>query len=352
MTRGILGRALLCTGLLAILALPAHAQAIGSIFGKVTDSSGAVLPGVNVSVAGTGLQTPLTSTTTESGAYQFPSVPIGTYTVTFELQGFKKAVRNEVLITSGFNAGIDQKLEIGQMTDEVTVSSESPVVDLKKTITGAVFTAEVLEKIPTARDPWQIANMTPGVSLSGYNVGGSQSGQQLTPSVRGSTASVQWNLEGGFDHRPVVELVVHLLQLRLVRSDPGDDRRRRRLGAVERPGDQPGDQERQQQLQGDVQRHLRERRDPGPERHRGAVQLRRRRLPVGQSAAQDWRLLDRGRRPDREGQALVLGIVRQAGHQRRHHQLLRRHQGSALQRPRHGAEAEHPGHDDHLRQPG
>src|SRR5205809_779941 len=135
MTRGILGRALLCTGLLAVWALPAHAQAIGSIFGKVTDSSGAVLPGVNVSVAGTGLQTPLTS--------------------------------------------------------------ESPLVDLKKTITGAVFTAEVLEKIPTARDPWQIANMTPGVSLSGYNVGGSQSGQQLTPSVRGSTASVQWNLEGG-----------------------------------------------------------------------------------------------------------------------------------------------------------
>jgi septum formation protein len=51
-------------------------------------------------VTGTGLQTPLTSTTTESGAYQFPSVPIGTYSVTFELQGFKKTVRNEILITS------------------------------------------------------------------------------------------------------------------------------------------------------------------------------------------------------------------------------------------------------------
>ena len=95
MTRGILGRAVLCAGLLAAWALPAHAQAIGSIFGKVTDASGAVLPGVNVSVAGSGLQTPLTSTTTDSGAYQFPSVPIGTYTVTFELQGFRKAVRND-----------------------------------------------------------------------------------------------------------------------------------------------------------------------------------------------------------------------------------------------------------------
>ena len=61
MTRGILGRALLCAGLLAVWALPAHAQAIGSIFGKVTDSSGAVMPGVTVTVTGTGLQTPLTA---------------------------------------------------------------------------------------------------------------------------------------------------------------------------------------------------------------------------------------------------------------------------------------------------
>ena len=55
MTRGFLRRALLCAGLFSLWALPAHAQAVGSIFGKVTDSSGAVLPGVTVVVAGTGL---------------------------------------------------------------------------------------------------------------------------------------------------------------------------------------------------------------------------------------------------------------------------------------------------------
>jgi Carboxypeptidase regulatory-like domain len=175
----------------------AHAQALGSIFGKVTDASGGVLPGVTVTVTGTGLQQPLVATSSESGTYQFPSVPIGTYTVTFELSSFKKAVRQNVIITTGFNAGIDQKLEIGQISEEVTVSSASPVVDTKRTTTGAVFTSEILEKIPTARDPWQIVNMTPGVQLNGYNVGGSQSGQQLTPSVRGSSANVQWNLEGG-----------------------------------------------------------------------------------------------------------------------------------------------------------
>ncbi len=178
-------------------ATSAHAQALGSIFGKVTDASGGVLPGVTVTVAGTGLLEPLVATTSENGTYQFPSVPIGTYTVTFELASFKKASRQEIIITTGFNAGIDQKLEIGAMTEEVTVSSASPVVDTKRVTTGAVFTADILEKIPTARDPWQIINMTPGVQLNGYNVGGSGSGQQLTPSVRGSSANVQWNLEGG-----------------------------------------------------------------------------------------------------------------------------------------------------------
>jgi len=195
MMRGF--RAMLLTaGILAAWALPAHAQAIGSIFGKVTDSSGGVLPGVTVTVTGPALQQPLVATTSENGTYQFPSVPIGTFTVTFELASFKKAVRPNVVINTGFNAGVDQKMEIGNMTEEVTISAASPVVDTKKTTTGAVFNAEVLEKIPTARDPWQIINMTPGVQ-AGLNVGGSASGQQVSLASRGTGSNVQWNLEGG-----------------------------------------------------------------------------------------------------------------------------------------------------------
>jgi hypothetical protein len=187
---------LLAAGILAAWAGPAHAQAIGSIFGKVTDASGGVLPGVTVTVAGPSLQQPLVATTSENGTYQFPSVPIGTFTVTFELSSFKKAVRPNIVINTGFNAGVDQKMEIGNMTEEVTISAASPVVDTKKTTTGAVFNAEVLEKIPTARDPWQIINMTPGVQ-AGLNVGGSSSGQQVSLASRGTGSNVQWNLEGG-----------------------------------------------------------------------------------------------------------------------------------------------------------
>ena len=189
-------RVMLCLGILAAWAMPAHAQAIGSIFGKVTDPSGAVLPGVTVTVTGTGLQAPLVGTTAESGAFQFPSVPLGTYSVTFELANFKKVVRPNVQIVSGFNAQVDQKLELGQMSEEVTISAAAPLVDTKKTTTGMTITSDVMETIPTARDPWQVINMSPGVQ-AGLNVGGSASGQQVSLATRGTTANVQWNLEGG-----------------------------------------------------------------------------------------------------------------------------------------------------------
>src|SRR5688572_27604589 len=174
----------------------ASAQATGSIFGKVTDASGGVLPGVTVTVSGPTLQQPLMQVTAGSGAYQFPVVPIGTFSVKFELTGFKTVTRPNIVVVTGQNVPLDMKLEVGAMSEELTVSAAAPVVDTKKTNSGATFSSEILEKIPTARDPWQIINMTPGVQ-AGLNVGGSSSGQQVGLSSRGTGANVQWNLEGG-----------------------------------------------------------------------------------------------------------------------------------------------------------
>ena len=122
-------RVLLTLGVLVLAYGSAQAQALGQIFGKVTDSTGGVLPGVTVTVTGTGLQQPLTGTTTTTGAYSFPNVPIGTYTVTFELSGFKKVVRPGVELNTGFSAMIDMKMEVGTVSQEVNVSAVSPVVD-------------------------------------------------------------------------------------------------------------------------------------------------------------------------------------------------------------------------------
>jgi hypothetical protein len=187
---------LLGAAILALTAGTAFAQANGSIFGKVTDASGGVLPGVTVTVSGPNLQQPLVGATQASGAYQFPLVPIGTYTVTFELSSFKKVTRTGVEIVTGFNAEINATLEVGALSEELTITAAAPVVDTKKTTTGAVFSKEIFENIPTARDPWQIINMTPGVQ-AGLNIGGSSSGQQVGLSIYGTGANVQWNLEGG-----------------------------------------------------------------------------------------------------------------------------------------------------------
>src|SRR5579864_5372202 len=86
------------------LAGSAQAQAVGQILGVVTDATGAVRPKVTVTVSGTGLQQPLIRSTTVDGAYTVPDVPIGTYVVAFELNGFKRPVRPNVLITLGFSA--------------------------------------------------------------------------------------------------------------------------------------------------------------------------------------------------------------------------------------------------------
>jgi hypothetical protein len=181
--------------------LPASAGAqitTGEIFGKVTDATGLVLPGVTITLTSPSLQQPLTAVSTSTGAYSFPQLPIGTYTVTFDLGGFKKLVREGIVVNTGFNAEINGKLDVSTIQETVTVSGESPIVDTKSTTTGATFDRMALENLPTARDPWQVLNMVPGMVLSGVNVGGSASGQQLTvSSMRGQgNGNTQWNVEG------------------------------------------------------------------------------------------------------------------------------------------------------------
>ena len=187
--------ALVC--LLLLASLPAAAQvSTGEVFGKAADSTGAVLPGVSVTLSGSSLIQPIVAVTTETGAYRFPRIPIGTYTVSFEIAGFKKFVRSDVIIQAGFNAEINAKLEISTVQETVTVTGASPVVDTQSTTLSASFTKDALEKIPNARDPWVIIEQTPGMIMSGANVGGNLSGQQTSFSAMGSSSNQQWNING------------------------------------------------------------------------------------------------------------------------------------------------------------
>ena len=112
-------RRLLFCALTLCLAVPAQAQVqTGSIVGAVTDSSGAVLPGVTVSLTGErligGAQTIITDA---SGAYRFDRLPPGDYTVKFELQGFKTIERTDIALNAAFTATINAKLEVGGVTE-------------------------------------------------------------------------------------------------------------------------------------------------------------------------------------------------------------------------------------------
>jgi hypothetical protein len=188
-------RILAAASLLALWTTSAAAQT-QEVFGNVTDATGAALPGVTVTLTSPSLIQPQTTVTVDAGAYRFPNIPIGTYTVRFELSGFQRIVHEGVRVVTGFNAEINARLQISTVQETVTVSGESPVVDTKSTTTGATFSKEMLESIPTARDPWVILEQTPGVLMSGQNVGGNKSGQQSTFVAMGSGNNEVWNLDG------------------------------------------------------------------------------------------------------------------------------------------------------------
>ncbi len=189
------------TGLLIAIVLTggsAWAQSqTGEIFGKVTDESGAVLPGVTVTITGPVLLQPLTAITSDTGTFQFPRLDVGTYTVKFELPGFKTVVKEDIRVTVGFNANVSTQLGVSTVQETVTVTGESPVVDTKETGTKQTFTLESLQNIPSARDPWVILQQTAGIAMDRENIGGNMSGQQSNYISRGgNTTNNKWSLDG------------------------------------------------------------------------------------------------------------------------------------------------------------
>ncbi len=147
-------RTLLVLVLMAAAAMPAMAQATdASIIGRVTDESGAALPGVTVTATSPALQVPsVTTVTNDAGEYRLANLPIGVYTVTYELSGFNTVRTEAVRLTVGFIAKLDLVLKVGALEETVTVSGEPPIVDVTSTTTTTQFTKETLEIIPTNRN--------------------------------------------------------------------------------------------------------------------------------------------------------------------------------------------------------
>ena len=184
---------------LVVFSAPAVAQVqMGSIVGIVTDSSNAVMPGVLVTLSGERLiGGPQTFTTDATGAYRFDRLPPGDYTVKFELQGFRPVERAAIRVNAAFVATVNIKLEVGSVAETITVTGESPTIDTRSNLQQTIMNQEVLEGVPTGRDPWSLAKLIPGVQVATYDVGGTQSIQQSALSSHGSnTNDVSYNIDG------------------------------------------------------------------------------------------------------------------------------------------------------------
>ena len=129
------------------------AQEDAGIIGVVTDESGAVLPGVTVTVTSPALQVPsMTSVTDAKGEFRITPLPIGTYMVEYSLSGFQGVKREGVRLTVGFTAKVDAQLKVGALEETITVSGASPVVDVKSTTTTTQLTRETIELLPSSRN--------------------------------------------------------------------------------------------------------------------------------------------------------------------------------------------------------
>jgi hypothetical protein len=186
--------------LLAVSARPALAQggaggSTGTIQGEVTDASGAILPGVTVTVTGPMLLASQTGTTNAQGIYRFAGLPAGTYKLSFELSGFGKVAHDDVRVGIGFTATVNAKLSVKSMQEEVTVTGESTVIDTAANRVQQNFDKRMLDSLPNARDMWSLLAETPGMQLNRFDVGGSTAGTQTTYMAYG---------EGG-QNRPLIE---------------------------------------------------------------------------------------------------------------------------------------------------
>jgi len=171
-----------------IYASDIHGQvATGSIVGSVTDDSGGVLPGVTVSLSGErligGVQVQVTDAT---GAVRFDRLPPGAYNVKAELPGFRTFEQRDIRISAAFVATINVRLAVGAVEETITVTGQSPTVDTKSNVQQVVMSQEILEGVPTGRDPWSVAKLIPGVQVNVYDVGGTQGMQASSLSVHGS----------------------------------------------------------------------------------------------------------------------------------------------------------------------
>ncbi|MGQ0733645.1 MAG: carboxypeptidase regulatory-like domain-containing protein [Acidobacteriota bacterium] len=160
----------------AAILVPAHAAAqvgSGSLRGYVRDQQGAVLPGVTVTATSPGAIAPVTGVSGSDGYYRLVNLPPGTYTVTAELSGFRTYRREGILLRAGANFAVDVTLQLGALEETITVSGETPMLEVSKPSNVLNIDGEFQRQMPIhARRNWtDFLELTPGVNARPFDDG-------------------------------------------------------------------------------------------------------------------------------------------------------------------------------------
>jgi len=170
-----------------LLIIPHAALAQSAIAGAVKDATGAVLPGVTVEASSPALiERVRTVTTDAAGLYRIIDLRPGIYTVTFTLPGFNAIRREGIELPANFTSTINAELRVGAIEETVTVTGDSPVVDVKSATQQQVLSRDLLDAVPTGRNIWAVGSTLTGVTLSAPDVGGTAGMQQTYMAVHGS----------------------------------------------------------------------------------------------------------------------------------------------------------------------
>jgi len=169
---------------------PGLAWAQSAIAGRVTDNTGGVLPGVTVEAKSPVLiEGSRVAVTGGQGNYTIVDLRPGIYTVTFTLGGFTTVIREGLALASDVTMPIDVVMRVGALEESITVTGDSPVVDVQQSQRVQVLSRDVIDSLPTARTLQGRAQLIPGIRMDDPDVGGSRSMQQTYMTVHGSVAT-------------------------------------------------------------------------------------------------------------------------------------------------------------------
>ena len=178
--------------LVGVLMIPTTALAQSAIAGTVTDTTGAVLPGVTVEARSPALIEQLRAGVTDGqGQYRIIDLRPGVYSVTFALTGFNTVVREGIDLPANFTAPVSVQMRVGALEETVTVSGASPLVDVQSTQRREVMSQELIRALPTGRTYHTALATLPAVRTSQFDVGGSTQMENGTAGAYGGAFADQ-----------------------------------------------------------------------------------------------------------------------------------------------------------------